>query len=232
MSAHSVNIAVDDHQSLLSRSGQHAGRLADDGHIDFGQQGQHAAEAVLARHLLLGRANPQQVVVAGSSQHDAVGLQRGYQAAAAVVRAKSVERVAVLDAGHEGVASPRCYGLHRIDVGVQHQRGPVVVPVGATHPKVVAFASERQSPHSQMFGHHVGCSPLVAAYRGGGYQPFQQFHRVIHILFHTFRIDVAKIRIYLELRCIFPDNLAKSGRKCRRGRAGCQRAGWGGSGMD
>ena len=107
-------------------------------------------------------------------EHDSIGLEQRHQSTTTVIGAKTVEQIAFLNRG-KGITSPGGYGLHSVDMCIQHHCGTVVVPVLTTHPEVVAFTPERQIPAIQILGQFVGSLFLVTADRRDGYQFLQQF---------------------------------------------------------
>ena len=164
-----VRRKVEHHKSLLSHSRLHAGRFSNDSHVDMWQQRYGTAYAVLARHFLLCRCQVYDVIACTSLLVEVSEcLQQRHQSASAVVRAESVQSVAV-KLRLEGVACPRRHWSHRVYVCVEQKGRLVAVVVLAHRPHVVGFAVSVELQPMHLLLHNVCCSLLVAACRGGGY---------------------------------------------------------------
>ena len=127
MTALAMGDHVQYHQSLLCHGWLHARRLTHNRYINMRQERKGTADAILARHFLLGRGEVDEIVGLRLRGEQAEHLEQGAQATAAVVAAQAIEDfflllgfpLLYLYPRMEGISLPRIHGLHGVDMGVE-----------------------------------------------------------------------------------------------------------------
>ena len=173
MAAFAVRRAVQHHQPPFSCGGLHAGRFADQRHVDPAQRGQQGPHAVLAHALLFGRDGQHEVEGQLPLPEGQERLYQTYRRSSRVVASEAVEAVA-LDRRHERIAGVRSRRTHRVVVRVQKQRRTRRIESLRTHPDVVRKPFGHGAVLREVSRDQLRGACFVARERGCCYQPFQQ----------------------------------------------------------